>query len=156
METLLKEFKSHNENDTTAVAAYLYDLLKQDRARVLLLSGNLGGGKTFITQQLGKLLGIKDNINSPTFNLMKLYNFRNKELKLNKLLHIDAYRLENYDDLLNIGFAEFLENEKTLIMIEWPKNLADYLQTLSQTYLFIDIEILSMAERIIRIYEVTY
>lgn len=153
METLLKEFKSTSEKDSAAVAAYLYNLLKKKPQHLVLLSGNLGGGKTFLTQELGKLMGIKSNINSPTFNLMKLYPLRQKELPFNKLLHIDAYRLENYGDLLAIGLEEYLENAKTLLMIEWPKDLEDYLIKNKLSFYFVDIEIVSMEERLIRIYE---
>ena len=153
METLLKTFKSYNEADTEKVAVYLYDLLKKNGHHIVLLSGNLGGGKTFLSQKLGKLIGVKDNINSPTFNLMKIYSFRNKELSFNKLVHIDAYRLGEHGDLLEIGLEEYLENEKALLMIEWPKDLKEYLIVNNINFYFIDIEIVSKEERILHLYE---
>ena len=83
---------------------------------VVLLKGDLGAGKTTITK--GIALGIKEKVNSPTFNIMKIY------LKGAKpLFHIDAYRLENNSD--DIGLDEFIGSEG-ITVIEWP----DYIKNL--------------------------
>lgn len=154
METLIKELKSFSEKDTAKLAADLFKLLKRkDSSKIILLDGNLGGGKTFLTQNLGKELGIKEIINSPTFNLMKLYKIKNKDLKFKQLVHIDAYRLDDYSELLAIGLDEYLEDEKSLIVIEWPKNFIDYLKKEKINYYYLEFNILSMEERIIKIYE---
>ena len=62
------------------------------------LSGDLGAGKTTMTKYIGKALGVKEEIISPTFNIVKVY-----EGDKNRLYHIDAYRLENlgYDPILD-------------------------------------------------------
>lgn len=153
METLLKEFKSFSEEDSSKVADYLFSLLSKKKTRFILLSGNLGGGKTFLTQKLGNLLGVKENINSPTFNLMKLYSLHSDKVEFKRLLHIDAYRLDSVSDLLAIGLEEYLENPAVLLMVEWPKDLKDYLLSKKMNFYFVDIEILSMSERAIRVYE---
>jgi len=57
---------------------------------ILGLTGDLGSGKTTFTKYLSKYMGIKDNLNSPTFTILKIYP--NKELNL---YHMDVYRLEN-------------------------------------------------------------
>lgn len=83
---------------------------------VITLNGDLGAGKTTITKGIGKGLGIEEDINSPTFNILKCY-FNNK---LN-LYHIDAYRLEDVPpEGKNIGLEEVIEGDGVAV-IEWPK-----------------------------------
>ena len=83
---------------------------------VITLNGDLGAGKTTITKGIGKGLGIEEEINSPTFNILKCY-FNNK---LN-LYHIDAYRLEDVPPAgKNIGLEEVIEGDGVAV-IEWPE-----------------------------------
>lgn len=83
---------------------------------VILLSGDLGAGKTTFTQGLAKGLSIDKTISSPTFTLMKNYSGR---LALN---HIDAYRLENH--FQDLGFEELIGKEGVTV-IEWPDYVKD-------------------------------
>lgn len=78
---------------------------------VILLSGDLGAGKTTFTQGLAQGLGIEKTISSPTFTIMKNYQGR---LELN---HIDAYRLENLHQ--DLGFEERIGTQGVTV-IEWP------------------------------------
>lgn len=86
---------------------------------VILLNGDLGAGKTTLTQFIGKHLGVKRNINSPTFNIIKSY----KGSKL-KLHHMDCYRLEDSDE--DLGFDEYFEDE-AITVIEWSQFIQDLL-----------------------------
>lgn len=79
---------------------------------VVLLTGDLGAGKTTFTKGVGKAMGIKEEIHSPTFNILKCYF----EVTPN-LYHIDAYRLE--DTNKDIGLEEFIESDG-VTLIEWP------------------------------------
>jgi len=105
-------------------------ILKMDnkKARVMALSGEFGTGKTTLTQELARQFGIKDNILSPTFVIMKNYNI-NLNSKyyshFKKLIHIDAYRLESHIELLKIGWQELVEDKDNLIIIEWPERVED-------------------------------
>lgn len=105
-------------------------ILKMDnkKARAVALSGELGAGKTTLTQELARQLGIKNNIVSPTFVIMKNYNI-NLNSKyyshFKKLIHIDAYRLESHIELLKIGWQELVEDKDNLIIIEWPERVED-------------------------------
>lgn len=67
---------------------------------LILLNGDLGAGKTTLTQFIGKALGVKRTINSPTFNIIKSYKGTNL-----KLHHMDCYRLEDSEE--DLGFDEF-------------------------------------------------
>lgn len=83
---------------------------------VLALYGNLGAGKTAFTQGLASGLEIKDRVNSPTFVIMKIYESPVRKIKL---CHIDAYRLEDEKDLLDIGVEDYLGQSHVVTVIEW-------------------------------------
>lgn len=79
---------------------------------VFLLDGDLGAGKTTLTQGIAKGLGIRRNVTSPTFTILKIYQGRMP------LYHIDAYRLEG--TVQDLGFEELMEDEG-LTVIEWAE-----------------------------------
>lgn len=99
--------------------------LNSNKAIVLALLGDLGAGKTTITKEIAKILGIKENISSPTFVIMKKYNTKNNKFK--KLIHIDAYRLEKEDEITNIGWDSIIKDKDNLIIIEWPEKVLGFL-----------------------------
>ncbi|MCU5746148.1 tRNA (adenosine(37)-N6)-threonylcarbamoyltransferase complex ATPase subunit type 1 TsaE [Staphylococcus sp. SQ8-PEA] len=86
---------------------------------LVLLHGNLGAGKTTLSQMIGKYLGVKRNINSPTFNIIKSY--RGTNLKFH---HMDCYRLEDSEE--DLGFDEYFEDQAVTV-IEWSEFIADLL-----------------------------
>lgn len=96
-------------------------------ATVITLEGDLGTGKTTLTQELARSLGVKENLISPTFVIMKKYDLPEQAgVKVFKfLVHIDAYRLTKSEELWKLGFKEILEDKNNLIIIEWPENVPD-------------------------------
>ena len=95
-----------------------YNLTKHlDRGSIIALKGDLAGGKTTFTKGVGKALNVKQIINSPTFNILKIYE---GDLPL---YHIDAYRLESccYD----LGISEY--EDEGIMVIEWPEYYKDYM-----------------------------
>lgn len=88
---------------------------------VVALQGDLGAGKTTFTQEVGRLLGVKENMHSPTFVIMKIYQISFKGFK--NLIHIDAYRLEKESELLHLGWEEIIKEPENLVFIEWPENV---------------------------------
>lgn len=90
---------------------------------IIGLIGDLGTGKTVFTKGLAKGLGVKDNITSPTFVIMKVYEVNSKLLKVNCLVHIDAYRLTSGKDLEAIGALEYFNKKDTVVVIEWPEKI---------------------------------
>lgn len=87
---------------------------------LLLLNGDLGAGKTTLTQGIGRALGIKRPVKSPTFTIVREY----PEAKL-PLFHMDFYRLEN-DDLSSIDLSAYMA-EPGLVVIEWPEIVQEQL-----------------------------
>ncbi len=97
---------------------------KSKKAVVVALQGDLGAGKTTLSQAIAKKLGIKEKVISPTFVIMKNYELRVTNYEFKKLIHIDAYRLEKDKELLNLGWKEMISNPENLILIEWPERVA--------------------------------
>jgi tRNA threonylcarbamoyladenosine biosynthesis protein TsaE len=100
---------------------FLKTLIPSERATVVALQGELGAGKTTFAQEVGKLLGVTENMHSPTFVIMKVYEIAWQGFK--NLIHIDAYRLEKDEELLHLGWEEMLAEKENLILIEWPENV---------------------------------
>lgn len=114
--------------ETQKVAALLASSVKTPT--IIALEGNLGSGKTTFVQGFARALGIKENILSPTFVLLKAYPLkRGKRFK--HLAHIDCYRLGSPQELLHLGFRDIIKDKDAVILIEWadkikkllPKNI---------------------------------
>ncbi|HTK33518.1 MAG TPA: tRNA (adenosine(37)-N6)-threonylcarbamoyltransferase complex ATPase subunit type 1 TsaE [Candidatus Paceibacterota bacterium] len=103
----------------------------QSGALVVGLSGHLGAGKTAFTKCVAQILGIEEDITSPTFVIMKLYLIGGKvkneathvEVPWKKLVHIDAYRLEDKEQLQVLEWDKLIADRDNLILIEWPENV---------------------------------
>ena len=91
-------------------------------ATILALSGDLGSGKTAFVKALASALGIKETITSPTFVIEQIYTLP-KGAIFDRLIHIDAYRLEKSSELERLGWAEIATNPRNLICLEWPENV---------------------------------
>lgn len=83
----------------------------------VFLVGDLGAGKTFFTKGILGFFGIENKVNSPSFKLINEYNifFNSQNIKF---YHIDLYRLENVEEILELGIEEILES-RDLAVIEW-------------------------------------
>lgn len=109
--------ESSHPEDTSKLAFRLADLLTP--GTVLTLEGDLGAGKTTFTKGLAKGLGIKRNVNSPTFTIIKEYSGG----KL-PLYHMDVYRLGEQEE--DLGFDEYFEGEGVTV-VEWAHLIKDHL-----------------------------
>ncbi|RCW54226.1 MULTISPECIES: tRNA (adenosine(37)-N6)-threonylcarbamoyltransferase complex ATPase subunit type 1 TsaE [Halanaerobium] len=109
---------------------------------LILLKGELGTGKTLIIKAAAAASGYQGNVTSPTFNLIQEYSGEQE------IIHMDLYRLDRTEELLEIGFEDYLTRE-ALIFIEWPE-LA--LPLLPADFLFINIEKISAQKRKITVY----
>ncbi|HRY37044.1 MAG TPA: tRNA (adenosine(37)-N6)-threonylcarbamoyltransferase complex ATPase subunit type 1 TsaE [Candidatus Magasanikbacteria bacterium] len=94
---------------------------------ILCLYGDLGAGKTTLTKGVAQVFGIKQRIKSPTFTLFNVY-FIQLNGKSLKFVHIDAYRLKDEDELLDIGIDDYLGNTETICVIEWAEKIPNLLK----------------------------
>lgn len=94
-----------------AMQQYAHRIITE--SKVFLLSGPLGAGKTTLTKSLAESLGIDPNkVQSPTYTYINSYE--------GKLLHIDMYRLNSFDEVVEKGILDAI-NSHEYIVIEWPK-----------------------------------
>ena len=107
---LLIEHKIYSEDDTINLAARFSGDLKP--GDVVILNGNLGAGKTFFIREVLKNLGV-ENVNSPTFTLVNEYPGKYR------FYHFDFYTLNNSSELFDIGFNDYLNDDESVIFIEW-------------------------------------
>ncbi len=87
---------------------------------VVVLNGNLGSGKTFFIKHVLKNYNI-NNVNSPTFSIVNEYT------GLKKIYHFDFYRLEKLNELLDIGFYDYINDSEAVTFIEWGNLFNDLL-----------------------------
>ena len=112
----------------------LAKLAPKNTATIVALVGDLGAGKTTFVQALGKELGVTETMQSPTYVLMKKYQTTNS--KFQTLIHIDAYRLENPEEFTALRPEQFLQDPKTLVVVEWPEKVAGALPPADMTINF--------------------
>ncbi len=130
---------SNTEKETKDIAQKYAQFLKG--GEVIGLKGKLGAGKTVFVKGLAKGLGVKGVVTSPTFVLMKVYNTDHKKIK--HLVHIDAYRLTNSDDLENIGAYDYF-NKESVVIIEWPQRIPQLKKFITN---YIDIKFVNLKQR---------
>jgi tRNA threonylcarbamoyladenosine biosynthesis protein TsaE len=105
-----EHIRTRSVEDTRALGATLAPLLGP--GDVIALAGDLGAGKTAFVQGVARGLGSNDHVASPTFTLVREYEGRLK------VLHMDVYRLERIQDVLDLGFDDLLDGGGVLL-IEW-------------------------------------
>ena len=116
MELLLK-FQTDSEEETRALGAKFGQLLKG--GDIVCLNGDLGAGKTQFTCGAAQALGAGLYITSPTFTIVNEYDTGNFPV-----YHFDLYRLSSYDELIEIGFEEYLQKDAVLF-IEWSDQIPE-------------------------------
>jgi tRNA threonylcarbamoyladenosine biosynthesis protein TsaE len=94
---------------------------------VVALIGDLGVGKTVFAKAFAKELGVQEEVISPTFNIIKTYQVKDNKKNNRIFCHVDAYRLSSYQDLLEIGIEEYLNDDNTTVLIEWADKVEEIL-----------------------------
>lgn len=139
----MTRFTSKSSKETKKIGQKLgQTILKSLNSKdnfIIGLYGDLGGGKTTFIKGVAKGLGIKSNITSPTFTLLKEY----KAPKA-KLFHFDFYRLKKTDDAFGIGLEEYLKKPGSVSVIEWVDRVEDILP---KEKLIIEFDFISQNER---------
>ena len=113
------QFITNSPAETESVGAALSKILSP--GAVIAYRGDLGAGKTVFSKGLCKALGVTEHVSSPTFCLVNEY-----EGERFPIYHFDLYRIEDPDELYEIGFSEFTEGAGIAI-IEWPQRAEEML-----------------------------
>jgi tRNA threonylcarbamoyl adenosine modification protein YjeE len=119
------EVLSRSEENTRNIGKELWQKYEKhagQRAIVFALEGQMGAGKTQFTKGLGRAMGVKEEIISPTFNLELVYQL--PSLPVAQFNHIDAWRMQNGEELENLGLKGLI-NDKSVLAIEWADRVAD-------------------------------
>lgn len=90
--------------------------------KIIIVDGEMGAGKTTLIKTIGKLLGVQQVINSPTFSIVNEYETHTGEI----IYHFDCYRIETIREALEIGIPEYLESGNRCF-IEWAENISSLL-----------------------------
>ena len=129
--TLTLDCISHSSAQTQRLGMRLGELLRG--GELILLDGQLGTGKTTFTQGLAQGLGIIENINSPTFTLLKEYaghphsgiSTGALSYRRQTLYHFDLYRLDNPDEIVDLGFEDYFFSDGVSV-IEWAEKAGSF------------------------------
>ncbi len=106
--------------------------LLQLNHKIILFEAPMGAGKTTLIKHICTQLGSNDSFSSPTYQLVNEYKFLN-----GKIYHFDLYRLQSIEELLDIGFEDYLESNN-YCLIEWPTFAQQFLQS---NFLKVDITV---------------
>ncbi len=112
------QFKTNNATETEELGRKLGEALKG--GEVIAMTGDLGAGKTTMTKALAKGLGIDDHVTSPTFTILNEYEGRLK------LFHFDVYRIDDIEEMYDLGFEEYIYGDGVSI-IEWSNLIKEIL-----------------------------
>jgi len=104
------KFVSNNEDETKAIGFNLAS--KLNKKDIVILSGDLGSGKTKFTEGFLSFFGLQDEISSPTFTIVNEYSKNDINI-----YHFDVYRLEDLDEFYAIGGQDYFDNG--ICLIEW-------------------------------------
>lgn len=115
----------------------------KNKSMCIGLIGDLGTGKTAFAKKLLSNLGVLDSVKSPTFTFMIEYNLKDIDIA-----HFDVYRINNEDDLYDIGFYDYIDSPG-LTLIEWANLIKN---SLPDNCLFFEIEHNDINTRFISIY----
>ncbi len=117
--------KRHQEHEVNTVMG----------ARVIGLSGELGAGKTAFAKSFARALHIAEPIPSPTFVLARFYNIAQSR-EFTRLVHIDAYRIEETSELVVLDWMGLQADAKNIILVEWPENMKELFPEHADTIFF--------------------
>ena len=112
-------------------------VLKNVNHDIILITGEVGTGKTTLIKEYCKLIGVEEIVNSPTYTLINEY-----QNKSGKIVHMDLYRVEDINEINELGLFEYLENN--IVIIEWPEII---LKMIDVKYSLINITFINEKER---------
>lgn len=111
--------ETYSAEETFQVGKQLGEMV--EKGQVYCLSGDLGVGKTVFTQGFARGMGIEDNVNSPTFTIVQVYDEADTTL-----YHFDVYRIEDPYEMEEIGYEEYFYGDG-VCLIEWAELIEEIL-----------------------------
>lgn len=129
----MKIYTTKSENETEELALKLSENLKNNS--IIVLSGNLGAGKTRFMRGIAKYFGIENEVSSPTFTIVNEYTPKLNTSNVNTIFHFDVYRLSDSEDFENSVGTDYFSNG--LCIIEWGEIIKDILPS-STIYITIE------------------
>lgn len=114
------EFITGSAEDTAKLGINLASFL--NGGDTIILTGDLGGGKTTFISGIAHGLGIDQPVSSPSFTLVNEYSSAGKSL-----IHADLYRLNSAEDIMGIGLEDYIYSQDNIVCIEWGNKMGAYL-----------------------------
>ncbi|MBA2407460.1 MAG: tRNA (adenosine(37)-N6)-threonylcarbamoyltransferase complex ATPase subunit type 1 TsaE [Chitinophagales bacterium] len=133
------QLKIHSIAELPAAASQLINTFINKR--IFAFSGEMGTGKTALIIEICRLLGVREQISSPTYAIINEYEAEQK------IFHIDLYRLTTIDEALDIGIEEYLV-QNHYCFIEWPQLIQPLLPPET---VYVNIEAINENERLLTI-----
>ncbi|MEE9599940.1 MAG: tRNA (adenosine(37)-N6)-threonylcarbamoyltransferase complex ATPase subunit type 1 TsaE [Anaerolineales bacterium] len=130
------EVISRSPTQTRRIGMRLGEMLQP--GDVIGLEGNLGAGKTTIVQGIASGWGSYDSVSSPTYVLVNVY----RRLDRNQLFHLDAFRLENFEEALDLDIDAMLDQGP--LLVEWADRIKE---ALPENYLWINMRLINDEQR---------
>ncbi|MCK9577931.1 tRNA (adenosine(37)-N6)-threonylcarbamoyltransferase complex ATPase subunit type 1 TsaE [bacterium] len=121
MQTITTKNSKETENLGFLVAQEVLNENSFKKASLITLEGELGAGKTTFLKGFARGMGLKKNIQSPTFIIMNKYLLKSKKFK--KFFHFDCYRIENEKEMNVLDFENILNDKENLVCIEWASKI---------------------------------
>lgn len=121
----MQTFITESFTETQKIAEDFAKTLKG--GEVLCFYGDLGYGKTTFIQGLAKGLGIEGRIISPTFIIMRRYKMKLKTQNSKFFYHVDLYRINSEQEIIDLGLLDVMHDEETIVAIEWPEKMGNLL-----------------------------
>jgi tRNA threonylcarbamoyladenosine biosynthesis protein TsaE len=116
VETLFSE----SEEATIEIGEQFATRLK--RGDLVVLKGDLGIGKTEFVKGICRCLSVADLVTSPTFSIINQYAGETPEGETLKVYHVDLYRIESPEELVEVGFDDMVFAHDAIKVVEWPEN----------------------------------
>ncbi|MCU0438102.1 MAG: tRNA (adenosine(37)-N6)-threonylcarbamoyltransferase complex ATPase subunit type 1 TsaE [Raineya sp.] len=135
---LLKELQCESLQELPLVASQIVEECKN--YRVWIFEGQMGAGKTTLIKQICKVLGVLDEVQSPTFSIVNEYHTENHQ----RIYHFDFYRLRSEQEAYDIGYEEYFYDEKAYSFLEWASKVSNLLPPKS---IQINIEVMGEEKR---------
>lgn len=123
-----KRVKKHVIKDLATLRVFAADFASSLKGGdVIGLVGELGAGKTAFVREVCAALGVRNDVKSPTFIIMQVFEIGRDSRRqgIARVCHVDAYRLEDHDELRGVGFLEYATDPATVTFVEWADRVPE-------------------------------